>query len=533
MGVRSHRPRARPAEPRELDAGHELFHLYQAFRHRRILGTKLGDPEDQLYMNTVNAVLAADCTAGRADNPKLSSLLRQNMLSWRQNHISIQIEHYNYLIDFYSGSLTSMGLSKNTFDPIMTKMRKIAKDRYGRSNRDEDFESVEQWSRKFLWESVQGPKSPRPGASAARSKEIPPVNTTSNRFSVLTDLSEVPPSEPLPKPQRTPKNLAQTPKGKRGAQKGATMADERAGVSSSKTPMRQKRGRHPSSDHSGSPELPSSKRLDQQESPVAPSPAPVTHVGAPVTPATPSRVRRRSVTSPDGGTGSHGSPSPKRSYSDTLALHRAGSQSSPNHSSNLSSPPQAANDITSEATLQFPKADNNKHRGNSIHKVWEIPKITSDTIVLGTFENATKFTRKNSQVASYPGLRTTQLQKLFEGFKHGETSTNPGRKPSNIILSVGLYEKGCKIDTAMVQMRCLMNTVTALFPDTKFFISEINIPQGSSADERSFFSDLNRCIRDHSVVRDFSLITQVPGDTLPGGRGNDTVILEHLLQSLN
>ena len=121
MGRRKRKPGLPPqvaavSPPTERKASDELFTLYQATRHRRILTEVLAQPASPgaLYMDRVEHLFHQDCTAGKSVNPAFSQELRSLCLDFRTKLLKLQISHFDFLINHQSGLLLPLGLSQNS-----------------------------------------------------------------------------------------------------------------------------------------------------------------------------------------------------------------------------------------------------------------------------------------------------------------------------------------------------------------------------------------------------------------------------------
>lgn len=136
-------------------------------------------------------------------------------------------------------------------------------------------------------------------------------------------------------------------------------------------------------------------------------------------------------------------------------------------------------------------------KGQAIHSVWEIPKITKDILVLGTSNLAriTSVGRRDAQVISYPGLKLAQLFRLLEAFKYGALSKSPGLKPSKVIISVGLCDRHLSVKTNEINLKKVVNEAKRQFPDSQVYLAKT--PFGRHLDEEE-----KNTLRSHNALMD-------------------------------
>ena len=126
----------------------------------------------------------------------------------------------------------------------------------------------------------------------------------------------------------------------------------------------------------------------------------------------------------------------------------------------------------------------NGAQGQAIHSKWWLPKVTKDILVLGT-SNLSKiswFSRRDAEVHSYPGLKLWQLVNLLKAFKHGHGSADPGLKPSKVVISVGLNDRGCTPEYNESTLKQMVNLALKKFKGSQIYLAQI--PFGSHLPER-------------------------------------------------
>lgn len=197
--------------------------------------------------------------------------------------------------------------------------------------------------------------------------------------------------------------------------------------------------------------------------------------------------RRRSLSSPSN------SPTQTQASKRTCTNPRP-SKDVPSYSSKAKSPirPNNVKKTSAPRVYRFPNLTP-EQKGKRINGVWEIPKVTKDILVLGD-SNLSKVTwvdRPDAQVYSYPGLKLHQLFLLLQSFKFGIGSPNPGMKPSKLVISVGLNDRGLVPSTNSVTLRKVVNEAKRMFPGTKIFLAQIQFSKNLAQHEQKCLSALN------------------------------------------
>lgn len=171
-------------------------------------------------------------------------------------------------------------------------------------------------------------------------------------------------------------------------------------------------------------------------------------------------------------------------------------KSPPSVSSFQKRPPRAP------AVKRFPKLKP-QERGARLHAVWEIPKIEKDILVLGTsnMSNIGVVRRHDAQILSYPGLKLHQLLQLLKGFKYGSGSTNPGLKPSKIVIVAGINDRTLSCSTNETTMKKVVNEAKRTFPGSKILVSQQRFDPKLPQKERDTISKLNDVVRSISGIK--------------------------------
>ena len=596
MGRRRKKPGPPPpgvtvSPPAERKASDELFTLYQATRHRRILPEGLAKPASPgaLYMDRVENMVHQDCTAGKSLNPTFSQKLRTLALDYRTKLLELQVSHLDWLINHQSGLLLPLDLTQNSLKDCINRVRDMGHKRYGRSTEPEDLRFVEDHAKKVIIVETR-PKRPfgrmekvtaKSGTATAGSPDTagPPAErlgtsagteglsqvSTANRYAILAGVEDedAGTSGAVPKPQRPVK------KGRRGAGSSGPVRTPGDVVAPS-TPK--KRGRRSSSvGLDGSPDLPASKRVSDRSSPVTSQGSPPRLVLSGVdlaTPATPGgRGRRRHRSSPGSGESSPVSPERKRPQQDGATPPGAVStppsaddlnpdetpsgdeaessqgsasptvrvddgaestQDSTSPSERADTPPPG---VPSFSPRRFPVPPQNKTTGKKLLGIWNIPKIKKDKVAIGSFDPSVKFKDQDLQVLSYPGMKLSQFKNLVNNFKFGHGSREAGRMPSKILVSLGTFDQHLTLNTAQTQFNQVLLDLEKEFPNSQQFVAAVPSHPGYSAEQKKWVTDLNTFLQGKCRGRDLVWVPYAPLD--PQGMRNPQAEFDHLIQSLN
>lgn len=185
----------------------------------------------------------------------------------------------------------------------------------------------------------------------------------------------------------------------------------------------------------------------------------------------------------------------------------------------------------------------NGAKGQRIHSIWEIPKVAKDVLVIGT-SNLSKISsvgQNDAQVLSYPGLKLYQLLSLLQAFKYGVGSADPGLKPSKVVLSVGLNDRGLNSNTNEMALKKVINEALRVFRDSQIYLAQISFGQHLKDEEKRTLRSLNKAIID--ISGKFHNVHVIPA--LPARKfqlGSDGIhwtencanaTIEHYFQHLN
>ena len=82
-----------------------------------------------------------------------------------------------------------------------------------------------------------------------------------------------------------------------------------------------------------------------------------------------------------------------------------------------------------------------------------------DILMIGTskFSRILWVSHDDAQILCYLSLKLQSLMHLFNFFKYGPGSPNPGRKPRKVVISCGLNDKTLAPSTEDVALRKIIN----------------------------------------------------------------------------
>ena len=238
------------------------------------------------------------------------------------------------------------------------------------------------------------------------------------------------------------------------------------------------------------------------EVPATRRPAASDQVGTTVPPSTPSKRRRRSSSCDE--------HQPKRSCTprkllQNLVPEQPAPQTSPRASSYAAaarSPPSGHFETrahqkkpnSTPSVRRFPKIGREDKTGQNIHKHWFIPKITKPILILGTsnLSRIEQVRRTDVQVVSYPGLQLSHLLKILMAYS--PNPRDPGMKPTKIVISAGINDRGFAPTTNETNMKKVVNRLRDLFPESKIFIAQHRYSDKLTTSEKNTLDKLNENI---------------------------------------
>lgn len=143
---------------------------------------------------------------------------------------------------------------------------------------------------------------------------------------------------------------------------------------------------------------------------------------------------------------------------------------------------------------RFPKIGREDKTGQNIHKHWFIPKITKPILILGTsnLSRIEQVRRTDVQVVSYPGLQLSHLLKILMAYS--PNPRDPGMKPTKIVISAGINDRGFAPSTNETNMKKVVNRLRDLFPESKIFIAQHRYSDKLTTSEKNTLDKLNENI---------------------------------------
>ena len=261
----------------------------------------------------------------------------------------------------------------------------------------------------------------------------------------------------------------------------------------------------------------------------------------PAAPSTPSRKRGRAPT-PESSPVSTPETSPVQTQTPKRSKRLS-------YADKAASPPSVTNNTRSDPTPAVTKFRSLKReeRGLNMHSVWEIPKLTKDILVIGdsNLSRISYVNNRNAQVISYSGLNLYTLFRIVQAFKYGPGSDNPGVKPSHVIFSVGINDRGSAEDTNKINIRKVANEAKRQFPGSKISFCLVPFEQNKfTLDEKTTLNKLNDEIKSlcNNKKEEFlNCIDRISPKQFSTAR-NDKIhwtencanaIIEHILNNLN
>ena len=205
--------------------------------------------------------------------------------------------------------------------------------------------------------------------------------------------------------------------------------------------------------------------------------------------------------------------------------------------------PNASTQKDNPAVTRFPNLKPNQ-RGKNITEAWKIPKITKDILILGTsnLSRISFVSRRDTQVLSYPGLKLAQMVMLLKAFAFGPKSSNPGRQPSHVILSVGINDRGLSPSTNEVELKKVIQEAKRQFPESKIGIYQQPFDQNLSSKEKSTLKEFSDTVQKQCKAQGLNCIPKIPQSKFAVVGRNDHIhwtencanaTVEHFFEHLN
>ena len=191
---------------------------------------------------------------------------------------------------------------------------------------------------------------------------------------------------------------------------------------------------------------------------------------------------------------------------------------------------------------RFPSLGTEKYRVKVLLKEWAIPKISKDILLIGTsnFSRIPWVDNDSCQILSYPGMKLQNLLRLVSNFQHGIKSSDPGRKPSKILVMCGLNDRNLAPVTNEITMKKIVKELERQFPGSKIYLAEIPYSNALSSREKDTIEALNKVIRTlgskegiESIPRIHFSKFRVGSDNIHWTENCARIHFNHFLQHLN
>ena len=191
---------------------------------------------------------------------------------------------------------------------------------------------------------------------------------------------------------------------------------------------------------------------------------------------------------------------------------------------------------------KFPALGKQKHSVEHLKANWEIPKVMKDILMIGTsnFSRIPWVSRDDAQILCYPGLKLQSLLHLFNFFKYGPDSPNPGRKPRKVVISCGLNDKTLAPSTTNVALGKIINKAKRIFPGSEIYLAQIAFSSKLPVSEQNNLKIMNDKIKSLATQANIKYIPCIPANKFDVGSDNihwtencALAHLEHFFDHLN
>ena len=173
---------------------------------------------------------------------------------------------------------------------------------------------------------------------------------------------------------------------------------------------------------------------------------------------------------------------------------------------------------TSKRVKCFQKLPNNGHKkvkGQNILNHWSLPKVTKPKLVIGTsnFRRIENVDSEDVQVVSYSGLKLTQLSLLINAFEFGPKSKNPGMKPLDVVIMVGINDMGLAPTSNKSSLHRILTSLKSQFPGSRFSFCQVPIKSGMfKKTEVETIEALNKEIERLGKIENINVIPKIHDD---------------------
>ena len=177
------------------------------------------------------------------------------------------------------------------------------------------------------------------------------------------------------------------------------------------------------------------------------------------------------------------------------------SDSTPQHSKTKTFPPSKSFSVDLEGRrTKFNEPPPSTNKGSPLMAFWFIPKVTKKILMIGDeqLNVATELDSNDTQIATFPGLKLNNLCHLFENFRFGANSQDPGQIPTDIFISLGKHNRGASSSTNHNEISKVLRLAKRTFPGSKIHMCKTpisrKIPEGQERVLQSFNNSVeNKC----------------------------------------
>ena len=128
--------------------------------------------------------------------------------------------------------------------------------------------------------------------------------------------------------------------------------------------------------------------------------------------------------------------------------------------------------------------------------------------------------RDDAQILSYPGLKLQSVIHLFNFFKYGPDSPNPGRKPRKVVISCGLNDKTLVPSTTDVARGKIINKAQQSLPGSEIYLAQIAFSSKLPTSEYNNLKIMNAKIKSLATKANIKYIPCVPANKFEVGSDN-------------
>ena len=137
-------------------------------------------------------------------------------------------------------------------------------------------------------------------------------------------------------------------------------------------------------------------------------------------------------------------------------------------------------------------------------------------------------------------FKLQSLLHLFNFFKYGPDSPNPGRKPRKVVISCGLNDKTLAPSTTNVALAKIINKAKRIFPGSEIYLAQIAFSSKLPISEQNNLKIMNDKIKSLATQANIKYIPCIPANKFEVGSDNihwtencALAHLEHFFDHLN